>query len=718
MAASLKEKLKALIFIPIVSRTYCDPNSYAWEHEFIAFIEQASQDRFGLKVKLPGGNVASRVLPVRIHDLEPEDIKLAERHLGFIRPVDFIYHSQGVNRPLRLRDDDLAKSGQQVVYRDQINKVANAIKEIINGLKMGAVAPEKAKVQPGEELVDEPRIKTGEEKRDRAEKKTSRVIGRKPLLWGLAIGFLITVAAILLYPKVFKRDTLENLRSSGKISIVVMPFQNLSNDSLDTFQDVIQQLLISELLNSSEFLIVKPRETVASVIQGQGLTNNKTLSSQVAKKISHTLEADVFVTGTIILIGNSIRLTAQLNDSNSEDVLNSFVVAGKVADINLTIDSLKSTISNYLIINVLKKELSPDIQSVTSSSSPEACKFFIAGNNAIFNYDFYTAGLNYEKALEFDPNLNFARIMLSLAYCYQFTRIDEARKSCQEVYDKRDQMNRLEKIWTNWLYARLFEKPAQEINYLKDLISMDDQQPLLQMFLADAYKRSHEYPKAISEIEKALEIYKRWKIKPATFGLYLNLGDLLHETGQNKKEKKLYKQASLNFPDNDHIIGYQARCSFALGDTVEGRRLMEEKYKSTLYDLPSEAEKLVQIGRAFLYYKILPDESEKYFRQALNLKPDEPVILNRVADALIHFDRDTAKGMELNEKALSSSPDNYIFLSTKAEGLFKQGKYQEALEVLKKSLELIPENTDEVSVNYLKSFIQDVERAIANQNKK
>ena len=47
---SLKEKLKCLVFIPIISRTYCDPKSFAWEHEFKAFVEQASLDQFGLKV--------------------------------------------------------------------------------------------------------------------------------------------------------------------------------------------------------------------------------------------------------------------------------------------------------------------------------------------------------------------------------------------------------------------------------------------------------------------------------------------------------------------------------------------------------------------------------------------------------------------------------------------------------------------------------------------
>src|SRR5512133_2522408 len=80
--ATIKEKLKCLIFIPIISRTYCDPKSFAWEHEFKAFVEMASRDQFGLRVKLPNGNVASRILSVLIHDLETEDKKALETELG------------------------------------------------------------------------------------------------------------------------------------------------------------------------------------------------------------------------------------------------------------------------------------------------------------------------------------------------------------------------------------------------------------------------------------------------------------------------------------------------------------------------------------------------------------------------------------------------------------------------------------------------------------
>ena len=34
---SLEGKLKCLIFIPIISQTYCDSKSFAWQHELVAF---------------------------------------------------------------------------------------------------------------------------------------------------------------------------------------------------------------------------------------------------------------------------------------------------------------------------------------------------------------------------------------------------------------------------------------------------------------------------------------------------------------------------------------------------------------------------------------------------------------------------------------------------------------------------------------------------------
>src|SRR5450432_750308 len=85
---SLEGKLKCLIFIPIISQTYCDTKSFAWQHEFCAFNRIVKEYQFRREIKLGNGNVASRILPIRIHDLDPEDKATLENEIGgFLRAI-------------------------------------------------------------------------------------------------------------------------------------------------------------------------------------------------------------------------------------------------------------------------------------------------------------------------------------------------------------------------------------------------------------------------------------------------------------------------------------------------------------------------------------------------------------------------------------------------------------------------------------------------------
>jgi Domain of unknown function (DUF4062) len=135
---SISSKIKSIIFIPIISQTYCDTSSFAWQQEFLAFRDGADKDNLQRNIRLPNGNYASRILPVKIHDIDMEDVRLLEKELsGGLRSVDFIYRDAGVNRPLRPVDDSLTGFSSPTLYRNQINKVANAIKEIVGGIKLG-----------------------------------------------------------------------------------------------------------------------------------------------------------------------------------------------------------------------------------------------------------------------------------------------------------------------------------------------------------------------------------------------------------------------------------------------------------------------------------------------------------------------------------------------------------------------------------------------------
>jgi hypothetical protein len=102
---------------------------------FVLSIKWAKEDQFGRDIKLSNGNVASRILPIKIHDLDAQDNALFGNELGgALRSIEFIFKSPGVNRPLR-PDDRREDNLNRLSYRDQVNKVANALKEITSAMR-------------------------------------------------------------------------------------------------------------------------------------------------------------------------------------------------------------------------------------------------------------------------------------------------------------------------------------------------------------------------------------------------------------------------------------------------------------------------------------------------------------------------------------------------------------------------------------------------------
>ncbi len=132
----VNKKLNHSFLFRLFPKPIAIPESPVWKGEFSGFHEESKNDNIGSTVKLANGNMVSRVIPVKIHDIDTEDIKLLESELsGGLRSVDFIYREDGVNRPLRPVMMRRMQFACRPLYRNQINKLANAIKEIITGDK-------------------------------------------------------------------------------------------------------------------------------------------------------------------------------------------------------------------------------------------------------------------------------------------------------------------------------------------------------------------------------------------------------------------------------------------------------------------------------------------------------------------------------------------------------------------------------------------------------
>ena len=488
----------------------------------------------------------------------------------------------------------------------------------------------------------------------------------------------------------------------------------MTNDTIwNVWQDGIQNLLITSLSNSGE-LKVRQAESITGLLQSKGLLNYASITPSMAGTISQKLDANVFVCGSINQAGSALRMNAQLTDSKTGEIFKTFKIEDSAKEENIfrIIDSLSLMLRDYLVISILEKELPKGLDQFVSTNSPEAFRYYINGINAFYKRDYPASRKWLFQAITIDSNFFAPTYFISSSYGNQGMFM-EAKKWGKKIYDKKDQLPMMEQLMANQIYAAYFETPYEVIKYLKQMIEMEDQNPRFYYNLGNTYNILLQYDKAIPALKKSLEIYRKWDTKPRWVYNYTVLGYAYHKTGKYKIEKKLYRQAENDFPDDPALISSEAVLAFAEGDTVGAVKYIE-RFKSVLEESSaSKAEIASLLGDLYEEAGVL-DEAEKYIRQAATLDPVlQPVNVDtpgRLSWFLIYTGRNINEGMKLIDEYLKLYPVNSWYLATKGWGLYKQGKYKEGLELLEKAMELRPIYTH---LLYLK--IQEVKTAIANQ---
>jgi TolB-like protein len=512
--ASLKDKLKCLVFIPIISRTYCDPKSFAWEHEFKAFVEQASKDQFGLKVKLPNGNVASRVLPIKIHELDPEDKTLLENELGgVLRGIEFIYKEAGVNRPLTPNDNS-NKNFNKTFYRDQINKVANAVKEIITSAKKQDQHLEETSKQDFEV--------------NQAHQKNRRT----KIIAGTIIALALIILGIFFIPKLFRPE--EKLEKS----IAVIPFRNLSNDpEQEYFSDGVVEAILNYLSKVGELKVISStstkryRDTELSI-----------------KEIARELGVASILEGSVQKIGNNVRITVQLIEAKTDvhlwseiydkDISDIFAIQSEVAqnvakELNATLTSVeKEQINKYQTENpeaynsysqgrffiqkrtnegfrksveYFNKAIAEDPNYALGYAGLADAYFLLAWNNQMPKTEAYTKSKEYaNKALEIDKNLAEAHAVLGGVLTYYDWKWEEARKELKLAVKLNPKFVNAHSYYAELLDILRENKEARE--HINIALSIDPFFPMMHILSGILYYHEGRFKESLDEYKKASEL--------------------------------------------------------------------------------------------------------------------------------------------------------------------------------------------------------------------
>jgi TolB-like protein len=560
-------------------------------------------------------------------------------------------------------------------------------------------------------------ITTEMEEKIKGYKETEHISNtwKKPTMIISGILIVVVVVYIVLDQfNLFRKDKFENIRdSSGKISIAVMPFENLTGDTtLNWFQKGISSLIINGLGNSSE-LTVLDDQTMYEAIDGMNQVYTAGISPSMAKEVAKKVKAETYISGSFQGREETYWVLVNLVNTESGEIIWTNKIEGNLKSsgyLDLA-DSLCNEIKNHLEIKALENVADYEFKEVYPKSA-EAYRYFIEGMNSVLNMNYESGIRSLKKALEIDSTFTLASFYLTYAY----NIFDQSQQYLwlEKAYRHKNRIPTKYQLWVDMWYACYFGKSAKDVSRYCDLLAESGiNTRLLWSDLGVTYcDFTHEYEKAVKAFEKVMEINKErgtdWKF--ITF--YDRFLQALHNVGNHEREEEIAEIGLNSIPSQSNWIYFrQAICALSRGDKVEANEVLT-KYIAKHKELgTSEANLENYLGLIYEQANIM-DDAEMHFRKLYEMDPQRPGRMHQLARFLTENDINVDEAMVLIQQALTIQPDNVVYLWAKGRCLYKQGKYEEALQIhYQVQEELSTPNVE------LDNQIAEVEQALANKNK-
>ena len=204
-----------------------------------------------------------------------------------------------------------------------------------------------------------------------------------------------------------------SMGDKARKSVAILPFKNLSNDQETSFYEFsLADAVITELAHVRS-LVVRPSSVIVTY-QGQQQVD--------PLEAGRRLSVDAILTASFLRAGERIRVTAQLLDVRTGEILWSDRIDTKAADIIGVQDAIVKH-----IVEGLRLELSHDEQAELAkppTTDAEASEEYLRGRDCMGRFIYHTVDRanvdsaieHFQRALELDQN--FALAYSALGGCY------------------------------------------------------------------------------------------------------------------------------------------------------------------------------------------------------------------------------------------------------------------------------------------------------------
>ncbi len=475
-------------------------------------------------------------------------------------------------------------------------------------------------------------------------------------------------------------------QSRDKKAIAILPFKNLSGTSEDDFYSFsLADSVITELAQLRD-LIVRPS---SYIVQYQ----NKDVDPRA---VGLQLAVDAVLIGGYIKAGSRFRVTPQLVDTNSGEILWSEKIDVDARDIITVQDTITHKIVDGLRVRTSTTEQERLVKSPTENA--EAYECYLKGRTMLYKFitqtldvaDLEAAIALFENATEKDPD--FALAYSGLGVCHLNYNLKGIGGT--DFYARaKEEFNRalaidatLVEPRVRLVYIDLIEGRADVARKeMRRLLRHAPNEPSVHSAAAYVYRLSGQYDRALEEWDRLL------KINPTdvVFASYNRARIYMYQREFQKAEAQIAAGSAFE-ANHPSLRAFGAMLDYFQGEIEKATMIME--------DVLARRPDLHSYNLFLAYCYLARGERER----ALGLI-DERVLASARADQDIAYwlasvyalDNQADEAIEWLERAVSMGNENYPWISTDPnwDALREDPRYQQIVETLRVRWEKLMEGS-------------------------
>jgi serine/threonine-protein kinase len=444
-------------------------------------------------------------------------------------------------------------------------------------------------------------------------------------------------------------ETPTTLGDHERKSIAIMPFKNLGNDPETAFYEFsLADAVITELARVRS-LVVRPSSVIVKY-QGQQFDPGD---------VGRELSVDAILTGSFLRAKDHLRVTVQLLDVRTSEIIWSDRIDADASDII----AVQDTIVQH-IVDGLRIELSPDERvdlAKGSTTDAAASEEYLRGRNCMGQFIYHTidradleSAINhFQRATELDPK--FAMAHSALGSCY----VNRVLKGLGEAKDH--------------------ETAETEFN---KALALDPKLLEARMQMIFIYLTRGQKPKAREEVVLLREEY------PNDVGVHFVRGVLARLDSEYERALRSFDRMVRLNPNERVVTSYNRARIY----------MYQQRYEEALQELDQGAEMepdhpvMKTIRARVLFYRGEVDAATRILEQLLERHPKMDGIRPVLAICFSAQGKHELANQQLTERVKVAAAADHDIAYWLASAYLLQGRQVLALKWLEKAINLGNEN--------------------------